>query len=814
MLKTTCLTVAFLAILFSVKAQTVSDMINDVDSATIVQMVRNLSGEDPVIVGGAPATITHRVSNWGNNLAADYLLEQFSSYGLAVNDIQYSANGRNIVATKPGLVNPNDIYIICAHYDGVTYYGADDNASGSAAVLEAARIMANYDYENTVVFALWDEEEIGLIGANNYATTAAANNDNILGVLNMDMIGYNGDGDNVVDIDVQNIANSYAIRDSLISLISTHSLDLTPVVVDPGTTASDHSRFWNQGYSAVLMGEEWSDNDITPGYHNSNDRINLMNLSYFYEMTKLSVAYITTMAVPLVPPCATTYNTINPIVCDSYTSPSGNYTWTTSNSYQDTLVNTAGCDSVLTIDLTINYSNTGTDVITACDSYTWIDGNTYTSSNNSATYTLTNTAGCDSVVTLDLTINYSNTGIDVITACDSYTWIDGNTYTSSNNSATHTLTNTAGCDSVVTLDLTINYSNTGTDVITACDSYTWIDGNTYTSSNNSATHTLTNTAGCDSVVTLDLTINYSNTGTDVITACDSYTWIDGNTYTSSNNSATYTLTNTAGCDSVVTLDLTINYSNTGTDVISACDTYTWIDGNTYTSSNNSATHTLTNTAGCDSIVTLDLTINYSNTGTDVITACDSYTWIDGNTYTSSNNSATHTLTNNAGCDSVVTLDLTINSTPTATIVQSGQSITASPAGGQYQWFDCDNGYAQISGATNITFSPTSEGNYAAEVTLNGCTDTSNCLVFDFIGVDQLEEELFIIYPNPTTGEVTLSFNAPTAEVVIFDTQGKSVLETTIESQSVIDLSKFESGIYLFECTIEGKTTTTRVIKSE
>ena len=85
-----------------------------------------------------------------------------------------------------------------------------------------------------------------------------------------------------------------------------------------------------------------------------------------------------------------------------------------------------------------------------------------------------------------------------------------------------TLTNAAGCDSIVTLDLTINKSTTGTDVQTACDSYSWIDGNTYTESNNTATFTLTNAAGCDSIVTLDLTINKSTTGTDVQTACDSY----------------------------------------------------------------------------------------------------------------------------------------------------------------------------------------------------------------------------------------------------------------------------------------------------
>ena len=98
------------------------------------------------------------------------------------------------------------------------------------------------------------------------------------------------------------------------------------------------------------------------------------------------------------------------------------------------------------------------------------------------------------------------------------TWIDGTTSTASNNTATHTLTNILGCDSIVTLNLTINNSNTGTDTQIACNAYTWIDGNTYTTSNNAATHTLTNMLGCDSIVTLNLTINNSNTGTDTQTS--------------------------------------------------------------------------------------------------------------------------------------------------------------------------------------------------------------------------------------------------------------------------------------------------------
>ena len=93
------------------------------------------------------------------------------------------------------------------------------------------------------------------------------------------------------------------------------------------------------------------------------------------------------------------------------------------------------------------------------------------------------------------------------------------------------LSSMTGCDSLVTLELTIDNSLTGTDTQNACDSYTWIDGVTYTSSNSSATILLTASGGCDSLVTLDLTIGNSNTGTDTQTACDSYTWIDGNTYT-------------------------------------------------------------------------------------------------------------------------------------------------------------------------------------------------------------------------------------------------------------------------------------------
>ena len=373
--------------------------------------------------------------------------------------------------------------------------------------------------------------------------------------------------------------------------------------------------------------------------------------------------------------------------CDSYTWIDG-VTYTSSNSSATILLTASGgCDSLVTLDLTIGNSNTGTDTQTACDSYTWVDGNTYTVSNNSATWILTNAAGCDSTVTLDLTITNSNSGTDTQTACGLFTWIDGNTYTASNNSATWILTNASGCDSTVTLDLTITNSNTGTDTQIACGSYTWIDGITYTASNNSATFNIPGGAanGCDSLVALDLTISNSVNGTDTQTACGSYTWIDGNTYTASNNTSTFNIPGGAanGCDSLVTLDLTISNAVNGTDTQIACGSYTWIDGNTYTNSNNTATFNIPGGAanGCDSLVILDLTISNAVNGTDTQTTCGSYTWIDGITYTASNNSATFNIPGGAanGCDSLVALDLTISNSVNGTDTQTACS--------SYTWID-------------------------------------------------------------------------------------------------------------------------------
>jgi uncharacterized protein (TIGR02145 family) len=294
----------------------------------------------------------------------------------------------------------------------------------------------------------------------------------------------------------------------------------------------------------------------------------------------------------------------------------------------------------------------GVEEITTCDSITWNGVTRYTTGRYVAN--LPN----DSVSTLLLTVNYTTYYTLKVLACDSYTWdLSGDTYITTGTDVA-VIQNALGCDSVVTLDLEVRYSNTGVDVQNHCDSYQWIDGITYTESTNEPTFVVTNAAGCDSTVTLNLTIRKMTTGIDVQNHCDSYTWIDGHTYTESTNEPTFVLTNAVGCDSVVTLNLTIRKKTYGIDVQDHCDTYTWMNGVTYTESTDTPVHTITNMAGCDSIVTLNLTIRkQTSSSTQSLTEYNTYTW-NGSTYTTSG-IYTATLTNAAGCDSTATLDLTI-----------------------------------------------------------------------------------------------------------------------------------------------------------
>lgn len=192
-----------------------------------------------------------------------------------------------------------------------------------------------------------------------------------------------------------------------------------------------------------------------------------------------------------------------------------------------------------------------------------------------------------------------------------------------------------------------------------------------------------------------------------------------------------------------------------------CESYTALSGAVYTTSG-LYNDTITNTAGCDSIIAIDLTVNTPTSGVDAITACDTYTWIDGNTYTASNDTATYMLTNAAGCDSLVTLNLVINTTPANTVTQTGTTLMADATGVTYQWVDCDNNNAPINGETNQSYTPVNTGNYAVEITSATCTSTSDCFIVDYTGIDELlpEDKELVKIVDLLGRETTFKPNVP------------------------------------------------------
>ena len=352
------------------------------------------------------------------------------------------------------------------------------------------------------------------------------------------------------------------------------------------------------------------------------------------------------------------YDTLVATVCDSFIWRDSTYT--TSGDYSTNTIT----DTVFVLRLTVNNSTTNDTSVVACDNYYW-NGETYTAS-GTFDYHTTNTVGCDSTATLLLTINNNSSTIETTTACDSYFWHD-TTYTSSTTTPTYTTTNASGCDSVLTLHLTIKHSSSVEETVTACDSYTW-HGTTYAIGGNGiASYTTPNVAGCDSIVTLNLSLNHSTIGHTSVTACDSFTWGE-TTYTSSGEfNLGFSLTNAEGCDSTAILHLTVLPSAHDTVRATICDNGSYLfEDSTYTTSG-TWTWLATSQQGCDSLRTLILTVQPTVSTSESIAACDS--WQDFTTDTT----LIDTLATTYGCDSIHTMVVNINYSVETTVFDSATS---------------------------------------------------------------------------------------------------------------------------------------------
>ncbi len=211
----------------------------------------------------------------------------------------------NVVATIEGRINPGRQVLMTGHYDDVSgdYYhwapGADDNASGTASLLMAASIMKNYGWTNTVKFIAFAAEEQGLLGSASYAEEAYLRGDTILGVQNFDMIAWEHNGDNMIDVHSGNPPENQALADILIGTISDYGLNLAAQKITNGASdRSDQASFWNYNYPAILGIED--SHDLNPYYHGTGDRVSVFDTAYYVNFTKATVASLSILAYPFI----------------------------------------------------------------------------------------------------------------------------------------------------------------------------------------------------------------------------------------------------------------------------------------------------------------------------------------------------------------------------------------------------------------------------------------------------------------------------------------------------------------------------------
>lgn len=281
-----------------------------------------LSGEWPILVGGQSYLLTTRYSYSGEPIvkATQYVYEHMQARGYGVSYHNYWLSGyalRNVVGEKRGLAHPDQIFLLTAHLDSRAEAlphdpapGADDNGSGSTALLIAADLLADLDLAYTIRFVFFTGEEQGMWGSYYYARDAANAGEDILGVLNLDMIAWDAKGG--PDIDLHSHLpgtedDSDALADLFAAVVDVYGLDLEPQIVENGVHFSDHSRFWDRGYAAILAIEDYYNayespaepRDWNTNYHTVNDRLSTLNLAYFREYVRASLATFVHLAGPM-----------------------------------------------------------------------------------------------------------------------------------------------------------------------------------------------------------------------------------------------------------------------------------------------------------------------------------------------------------------------------------------------------------------------------------------------------------------------------------------------------------------------------------
>lgn len=401
-------------------------------------------------------------------------------------------------------------------------------------------------------------------------------------------------------------------------------------------------------------------------------------------------------------------------ICWNQTYQDANFTIATIQApgtyrYDTTYQTVASCDSLVVLFLTVRPMSTPEVVFdTACESYTW-RGATYT---ESGIYrdSILDADGCLRIDTLHLLIRDVYDVVQTEVVCESFTWINGVTYTESTNDPVQTIVAATSCDSTIHLHLTVYHAEHEFIEKDTCSYYQW-RGNTYTE-DGLYTFSATDAHGCPYTDTLILTLHYSSPASMSAQSCDSYQW-NGSTYYQS-GVYIYGHADANACWQVDTLHLTITPPVHGSEVASACDSFVW-HGTTYTQSGLQL-YAHTDLNGCTQVDTLLLTVHHAVPNVERVMICapNTYTW-HGFTYNDIGTRIhTYNYEDQHGCACVDTLYLTITTEPglalntlmNATCNQDNGEIKVSATGGTTPYR-----YVYLPSGENAYFEGLSAGHY-------------------------------------------------------------------------------------------------------
>ncbi len=286
----------------------IQNLVDSVSETEIYTTILNLQDDDAV--PGWDAERSRYTYAPELTIERDYIRDRMQALGLDVRYHNFSLGSTsldNIEGTLDGWGPGDDtIYIACAHYDSISddpynaAPGADDNASGVAAVLEAARVLGQYRYRHTLRFVTFSAEEQGLFGSYYYVAEARSAGTDIGGTINLDMIAWDSNDDDVMEIHAGTRGNSQALGTAFLNANTTYSVSLVPETITFGATwASDHARFWYQGYPAILVAED--SQDFSPDYHKTSDTLDKLDLPYATKFVQATVATLAELA-EIIPP--------------------------------------------------------------------------------------------------------------------------------------------------------------------------------------------------------------------------------------------------------------------------------------------------------------------------------------------------------------------------------------------------------------------------------------------------------------------------------------------------------------------------------